>query len=189
MKKIILIPILTILVSITSAFAQSKVGYVEYDLLISLMPEVATIQNQLKSKTAEYEGVIGAKQQEMAQIEQFVQSNPTMDEVIREGKIRQYQALQQEIQEFSYTAQQKLEAMELQLVQPVYVKLDKSIGEVATEKGYDYVLSKNNAGGFMVIFAKNAEDNLTQAVKDKLGLKDAPVTGAASPATNSLMVK
>lgn len=189
MKKIIL-PLLTILVSITSVFAQSKVGYVEYDLLISMMPEVAAVQAEIQAKGAEYQKIIAEKQTEMQQIEQTVSSNPDLDPTIRDGKVRRYQNLQQEIQEFSYTAQQKLEEKEVELVKPIYAKLDAAIGEVATDKGYDYVMSKNNAGGYTIIYAKNEKDNLTQVVADKLGLKPATVAPTATGNANqSILVK
>lgn len=189
MKKLILIPVLTILVSITSVFAQSKVGFVEYDYLLSIMPEVNEIQAKLQTQGQQYEAIINEKKTEMAQIEQLIQGTPNIDEVIRDSKIRRYQTLQTEIQEFAYTAQQKLEASELELVKPLYDKLDNVIGEVATAKGYDYVLNKSNAGGFSVVFSKNEEDNLTKAVITKLGLKDVPAVDPNAPATNSILVK
>ena len=186
MKKI-LFPILALLVTITSTFAQSKVGYVEYDLLISMMPEVADVQAQIQSKGAEYQAIIQGKQTEMQQIQESV--TPDMDPTILAGKQRRYQNLQQEIQEFSYTAQQKLEEKEVELVKPIYAKLDAAIGEVAIAKGYDYVMSKNNAGGYTIIFSKNTEDNLTQVVADKLGLKAATVAPVSGNANVSILVK
>lgn len=189
MKKLILIPILTLLVGATSVFAQSKIAYVQYDYLIGLMPELDEVQAKLEEKQKGYEAIIAEKKNEMGQIESLIQNNPNMDETIKEAKIRRYQSIQMELQEFAYKAQEKMNLAEVELMKPVYDKLDKAIKEVALAKGYDYVLSDNNQGGFVVLFAKNESDNLTKAVMEKLGLKAdvAPTNG--TQATESLMVK
>lgn len=190
MKKVLLLPFLTLVIGATSVFGQSKIGYVQYDYVLALMPDISTIQAKLEEKGKTYESLINEKKTEMSQIEQMIQNTPNLDETIKNAKIRRYQNLQQEIQEFAYSAQEKLEIAEVELMKPVYDKLNTTIADVAKLKGFDYVLSDNNPGGFIVVYAKNETDNITKAVMEKLAIKEPVTTKPATPqATESLMVK
>jgi outer membrane protein len=190
MKKALLLPFLTLVIGVTSVFGQSKIGYVQYDYVLALMPEISTIQTKLEEKGKTYESLINEKKTEMSQIEQLVENTPNLDETIKEAKVRRYQNLQQEIQEFAYSAQEKLEIAEVELMKPVYDKLNTTIADVAKVKGFDYILSDNNPGGFIVVYAKNETDNITKAVMEKLAIKEPTTTKTTTPqATESLMVK
>lgn len=189
MKKQFIISIFAIVAGISSAFSQSKIGYVEYDKVLSLMPEIATIQEKLKVKEEGYQVNIESMKKEMADIEALVQKSPDMDPMIRDSKVRRYQTLQQEIQEFAYQAEEKLQAYQIEITKPLYDKLDAVIAEVAKEKGFDFILTNNNSGGYIVVFSKNDSDNITKLVMTKLGIKEpAPVTPTVK-ATESMMVK
>ncbi len=192
MKKIFLIPFLTVLASVSTAFGQSKIGYVQYDYVLSLMPEITSIKAKLEEKQKGYETSIESMKKEMSDIEGLLQNTPTIDETIKNSKIRRYQNLQQEIQEFAYQAEEKMSAAQVEFMKPVYEKLKVAIGEVSKEKGFDYVLSENNSGGFVVVYSKNESDNITKAVMAKLSIKEpvtTPSSGTAPKATESLMVK
>lgn len=192
MKKIFLIPFLTVLASVSTVFGQSKIGYVQYDYVLSLMPEITSIKAKLEEKQKGYETSIESMKKEMSDIEGLLQNTPTIDETIKNSKIRRYQNLQQEIQEFAYQAEEKMSAAQVEFMKPVYEKLKVAIGEVSKEKGFDYVLSENNSGGFVVVYSKNESDNITKAVMTKLSIKEpvtTPSAGTAPKATESLMVK
>jgi outer membrane protein len=190
MKKLILLPFFGLLVSLNTVFAQSKIGYIEYEKVLYLMPEVDGVKAKLEETQKGYELNIEAMKKEMADIENLLQNTPNIDEMIKESKYRRYQSLQQEIQQFAYQAQEKIQAKEVELMKPLYDKLDAAIKEVALAKGYDFILTDGNAGGYVVVYSKNESDNITKAVMEKLGIKEVAATGTTgTKATESMMVK
>ena len=136
MKKQFFISISILFASISTSFAQSKIGYIEYDKVISLMPDISVIQEKLKVKEAGYQTNIESMKKEMSYIENLVQNTPDMDAMIRDSKVRRYQTLQQEIEEFAYQAEEKVQNYQVELTKPLYDKLDAVVAEVAKEKGF-----------------------------------------------------
>jgi outer membrane protein len=187
MKKLILTPLLLLVLSIS--FGQSKIAYVEYDKILFKMPEIETVKAKLEQTQKGYETNIEAMKKEMDEIANLIQNTPTMDETIKNGKIRRYQNLQQEIQDFAAQAQEKIQLKEEELMKPLTEKLNATIKELALAKGIDFVLSKDNAGGNILIFAKNEQDNISKLVMDKLGIVETAATTGAVKATESMMVK
>jgi outer membrane protein len=193
MKKSISILFFGLLVGLSSTWAQSKIGYVEYEKILSLMPQIDTVKAKLEKKQAEYQANIDAMKKEMQDIEVSIQSNPNMDPVIKEAKYRKYESLGQEMQNFAMQAEQQIQSKELELMKPVYNKLDAAIKEVAIAKSLDFVLTDGNAGGYVVVYYKNESDNITKAVMDKLGIKESTTTGGGATGTvkaqDSMMVR
>lgn len=188
MKKSIILSLFIALAGLSSAFSQSKVGFVEYEYLISLMPELKTVEKKLLAKKSEFEGSIKEIENKLVKLNTELQ-NPELDPIIIQQKRAEGQRLQGEYQEFTYRAQQRLEEVQMSEMEAVYAKLNEGIAVVAKEKNYDYVLTETNAGGFNIIFAKNEQDNLTKAVMTKLNLSELAVTGQSGQATNSLLVQ
>lgn len=179
MRKFVLI--LAIICSSAVAFAQQKIGYINSEELISIMPEykkfttdveaykktfvdqLTTMQKELETKYKAYEAAMKAG---------------TMQDAIREAKEKELQDLQNRIQTFSQTAEEKVAAKSQELLKPITDKADKAIQDVAKEKNFSYILD-TSAGS--IIYALPT-DNIIADVKAKLGIKE--TTSTASPKPN-----
>jgi outer membrane protein len=90
-----------------------------------------------------------------------------MDKVVREDKERELVNLEQSIQKFQYDAQMSLREKEQSLIQPVLVKIENAIKDVAKENGYLYILSEQ------AILEGPDNGNINNLVFKKLGVDPA----------------
>ncbi|MBK8611324.1 MAG: OmpH family outer membrane protein [Chitinophagaceae bacterium] len=156
-----------------SASAQAKVGYINSDELMSVMPEAAKINADLN----EYQESLKLQAQTL-QVEadkkrdQYYKDSltltPSMKEIRRDELIKLYSRLNNYDQE----AQDKAQKYAQEKIGPVRTRALDAITAVAKEKGYTYVIDDASS----VLLVMPPGDNLLAAVKTKLGIKD-PVPG------------
>lgn len=153
-----------------SVQAQStlKFGHINSTQLLSQMPETkaadsslqkfgASLENQLKTMTAEYQGKIA----------DFKSKEGSMADPIRDAKLKEISDLEERIQTFQESAQSSMQKKKEELYTPVLKKAEEAINAVAKEKGYSYIFD-SSAGA--LLFAQESDDILA-LVKGKLGLK------------------
>ena len=167
MKKIVLFLALGLFIG-NAAFAQTKFGYIDSRELLSAMPEVKkadtdveayakTFEDQLKAMTKEYE----------TKIKDYQAAEKTMSEAVKEVKQKEIMDLQNRIETFNASAQEKIAAKKSEMYKPLLDKADKAIKDVATEKKYDYIFDAASGA----LLHANETDNILPLVKIKLGIK------------------
>ena len=165
MKKTILLTLLSIF-SI-NLIAQNKIGYIDSQELLMLMPErkkaekevqefAKSLESQLASMTAEYQ----------QSIQDYQSNESTYTDLVKQDKISEITNLEQRIQSFQQNAQESLQAKEQELLEPIISKARKAIDEVFQEGDFTYILDKSIGS---ILFAKESE-NILPLVKKKLGL-------------------
>lgn len=169
MKKIILLAALFLGLS-SAALAQQKIGHIDSDALLALMPETTTAQAAFEEYGKRLEGELAEMQTELAnKVDQFRKNEAMMTATTKELKSKELQDMQLRMQEFSQRAQLDLQTKRAELYQPVIEKATNAIQEVAREKGFTYIIDSSQSNG-VVIFAENGEDILP-LVKAKLGIQ------------------
>lgn len=167
MKKIVLCLALGVM-SAHIATAQAKLGYINSQELLSLMPEVAQAEKDLQAFAKTYQDQLETMGREYEKkIQEFQTQEKTMTEAVREVKIKEIQQLQERIEFTQQTAQEKVSNKKQELYKPLLEKADKAIKDVATEKKYDYIF---DASAGMLLYA-NESDDVISLVKAKLGIK------------------
>jgi outer membrane protein len=176
MKKLVLFLACGLMLSLGAAAQSPKFGYINSAELLEAMPEIKkantdleayakSFQDQLQSMGKEYETKMAAYQA----------TSKTMTEAVKEVKEKEIMDLQNRIETFNQSAQEKVGKKKEELYKPVLEKADKAIKDVAKEKGYDYVF--DSASNF-ILYAKDS-DNIIALVKAKLGISaTAPATGS-----------
>lgn len=145
-----------------------KFGHINSTQLLSLMPETktadsslqkfgASLENQLKTMSAEYQGKIA----------DFKSKEGSMADPIRDAKLKEISDLEERIQTFQESAQSSMQKKKEELYTPVLKKAEEAINAIAKEKGYSYIFD-TSAG--TLLFAQESDDILA-LVKGKLGLK------------------
>ncbi|MGB4845542.1 MAG: OmpH family outer membrane protein [Ferruginibacter sp.] len=169
MKKLFLGAVMAF--GILSASAQAKVGYINTDILISLMPEAAQANTELNAYNASLQQQgkdleIEADKKRDQFFKDSLTMTPQMKEIKREELIKMYGRLQNYDQE----AQEKANQYAQGKIGPIRQKALDAIASVAKEKGYNYVLDEATS----VLLVMPPGDNLLAAVKAKMGIKDPP---------------
>jgi len=167
MKKIIFLLALGMTIGFGfSAQAQKKTGYINSQELLETMPEARKadsvltryqkdLEEQLKTMAGEYQTKVKAYQDNMK----------TWSEAVKEVKEKEISDLQNRIQEFQQSGDEKIGKKRQDLFKPILDKAQKAIREVGAEGGYDYIFD-----GGQLLFAKDSE-NIMPTVKAKLGIK------------------
>jgi len=169
MKKLIAVAVMAL--GMYSASAQTKIGFIDTDELISVMPEAAKVDGELK----EYQASLIQQGQDKGKdaddkAQQFVKDSLKMTPTMREIKRNEILGLYQKVQNWNQTAQEMYNQKAQEKIAPIRTKAFDAIKAVAREKGYAYVLDASTS----VLLVSPPSDDLMPFVKAKLGIKDTP---------------
>ena len=166
MKKPFLI-ICLIVAGLFTAEAQNKLGYINSNELLSIMPESTAMQEELQSYAKGLESSLAAMQAEgEKKLADYQQNEATMSDLVKQDKVRELENIQQRILEFQKNAQESLAAKEQELITPILDKARNAIEEVAKEGKFTYIFDASTGN---ILYAAESE-NILPLVKVKLGL-------------------
>jgi len=169
MKKII--PSLIVvcgLLTATISKAQTKIGYIRIDDMVSLMPETAKIDTLLSkyqsdSLNSTLNNIVQEYQYKDSMLTK-VDTSKTPKQVLNQLR-NDVNVLAYQIQNWQSLAGQAYQNKQEQLLGPVYDKVITAVRSVAKEKGYTYVMNKD-----IFLVAPDGDDMLP-LVAAKLGVK------------------
>lgn len=168
MKKLILLLACSLLIGGAVSAQTMKIGYIQSQELLSVMPEVIGANKQIEAYAKTYEDQIKQMTDDYQKKVQYFQANEkTMTDAIKEVKVKEIQDLQKRIEDFNQKAQDAVEKKRQDLLKPILEKADKAIKDVATENGYDYVIDASIG----TLLHANPAYNILPQVKTKLGIK------------------
>ena len=168
MKSIFRISLVAILLfSVGLVQAQTlKFAHIDSQALIQAMPETAQAQKTIKTEAKGLEDQLNSMKAEFQKkLQEYTQKSDSLSDIVRQAKEQDLQDLQQRIQSFNSTAQQKLQQNQSALMKPIFDKANKIISEVAKEQGVIYVFDTN-----AVLYKSNASIDLLPLVEAKLGI-------------------
>jgi outer membrane protein len=176
MKKITAIIVLAAGLFTGSLHAQTKTGYIKVDDMVGLMPELKKIdtllnifQNDSLPRTYNY---LLAQYQRYDSIANDSTHSPV---VVRQDAAKQRGGFLEELQNWQTSAQQMFEAKQSSLLQPLYAKVMNAINEVAKEKGYSYIYSRE------ALLVAPPADDILPFVAEKLKVKVPPPGAGTKP--------
>jgi outer membrane protein len=181
-----------LLLTANVANAQQKIGHLSSDEIYATMPDAIAAQNTLqtlaKAKQAEIDKM---KAEYQTKYKAAVDLEKTLSEANKEAVSKLLQTAGQEIQDLqkriddaSAKATTELQTKQGELFTPVNTKVSGAMAAVAKEKGLAYVFDTANPQGANNLVYFDGGENITAAVKTKLGISAtaAPVKAAATPA-------
>jgi outer membrane protein len=147
--------------------AQSlKIGYTNTDYILSKLPEAKQIESELKTHRDQLGAQLKSKQQEFERkYQSFIDGQATMTDVVKNDVQNELQSLQESIQKFATEAEKSMQNKQVQLLTPVYEKIDGGIKEVAKEKGFSHVFANG------VLLYATQENDISNLVLAKLGVE------------------
>ena len=176
MKKLIVAVVLGL--GVFNASAQNKLGYINTDELIGVMPEAEKADSELK----EFQASLQQQGQDMAKelndkdslfVRDSMKLSPSMKDIKRNELI----ALYQRVQNWNQSAQDMYQAEAQKKIAPIKTKALDAIQTVAKENGYTYIFDVN------ALLVSPPGDNIIGLVKKKLNIKDTATPGTTAPAT------
>merc|ERR1712232_260850 len=140
-----------VLVASTGSFAQ-KIASADVNAILSVMPENKKVNEDLKIYATGLSKIVEDKK---AQLDVLVKQ---FNEVLAAGDTAKALELQKkglemdkELQQANAQAEQQLAQKRNELLQPVLDRIRKAMGEVATSKGYEYVVNSVDGSGTSVV--------------------------------------
>jgi outer membrane protein len=171
MKRFFTVCTVATLLFAASANAQTKIGYVSVDYVVSLIPETAKLDSiinryQADSVNQQYAQIVSLYQYKDSIYRDSLHKAPPA--VLKQIE-QELPGLVYQIQNWQSIAQQMTENKQNELLAPIYRKVYDAIKVVAKEKGYSHVFNKE---AFLV--APEGDDMLL-LVATKLKVKLPPV--------------
>ncbi len=165
--KVLFITVLLVAGPLVSA-QNMKFGHINSSQLLRIMPEREAAQQQLEREARSLGEELEKLQVEYQnRLQSYIEAQDTLSNVVRQLRERELRDYQTRIQEFQTGAQEDLQMREMELIQPIFEKIEKAISEVAREKGYIYVFDID--ANAILYFSDDSEDILP-FVREKLGL-------------------
>ncbi len=165
MKKIVFLIAIGISLGL-SVNAQKKMGYINSQELLELMPEARIADSTLQKYVASIESQMREMAKELQnKFNEHDEKSKTWTDAVKEQKEKDITTLQQNAQQFQQSAEEKIQKKRSELYKPILEKAQKAIRDVGTEGGYDYIVD-----GTALLYAKDSE-NILSLVKAKLGIK------------------
>ena len=168
MKKTLIAIMVCLLAFGGTAVAQKsvKLGHINSNDLMQIMPGRDSAQTVLQAEVAELEETLKSMQAEAEKrYNDYVANQAGWTELIRQTKQREIQDMAARMEEFQKNAQEQLQNREAELLKPIIDRAKKAIEDVAREGGYTYIFD-----GAGLLYSQDSEDIMPQ-VKKKLGLK------------------
>ena len=169
MKRVLLVFALTIGFAAT-AVAQQKIGHIDVEELVAVMPETQTANAEIQKYKEQLEGDSQAMQEEYMTKMQNAQANvDTWTQLRLQKEQEELEAMGQRIMQFNQSAQQELQRKQMDLMLPIIEKAQEAINTVAKSNSFTYILD-SSTGKAVVVFLDNGED-IMPLVKAELGIQ------------------
>ncbi len=150
-----------------SSFAQTKVGTIDVDFILSKMPELATVQKQVEDYTKGLDAELQVQSAAFTQaMEAYKRDEPSLTILQRKTKQDSILVMEQDINKFRQNGVTLIGLKREEYMQPLYDKLGTALEKVAEAEGYTQILLRNND----VVYLDNNYD-VTVAVLKELGIE------------------
>ena len=144
MKKIIMIAAMAVM-SVAAMAQDFKFGYVDFNEVIMLMPEMDEARATIEENQKTNEEILMTMYKEYeTKMQQYQQNNATWTPAVREMKEKELMQLEQNLQQNQQVLQQELQQLQQQLQAPIYKKAQDTVNELAKAKGLALVFEKNS---------------------------------------------
>jgi outer membrane protein len=164
-----------------SAAAQDKIAYASLDLIVSLMPETKAMAQEIDTLGRKLAKELDLKEQHAEQRAKEARdaASSGATEADLEKRRTELRGLQEDLRKGAENADAELAKKRMDLLKPVFEKLETTIETVAKAEGYTYVLnSTDGQGNSIVLYGADGRD-LTEKILTKLGI---PVPKQTEPA-------
>lgn len=147
-----------------------KIGYTNLDYILSLLPETKSIEADYKSFEKQVKNRLEAKVGEFQEKLQALEKGyETMTDPVRKQKETELLQLKSSLEQLQIESQESLANKNVELLKPVYEKIQQAIEVIAKENGYTHVFNAETGSTSILLYATE-EYNVSDLVLKKLGI-------------------
>ncbi len=169
MKMIRLIPILLLVLGMTTTTMAQKVGHIDSNALLTQLPEMKSANSTLETFRTQK---LKEAETRMKKIQEFYVANMqkiqegTLSPVEQQQKETELQRQQAEFKKYEADIQQQIMSKQEQLYQPILDKVNAAIKRVGEQNGFDYIMDSS----FGALVYMEDKHDVTELVKKELGI-------------------
>ncbi len=153
-----------------SGFAQSKVGTIDIDVVLSQMPELAGLQKQVEDYAKELDAGFDKKMANYnTLVKAYTDSEAGFTETIKKQKQEEIIASENDLGKYQQNGSKLINIKRDELAGPLYKKIGVALEKVAQAERYTQVLQINET----IVYLDNGYD-LTLKVLKELGIEVKP---------------
>ena len=153
------------------ANGQSKVGTINSEFIVGLMPEAKEVLKELNLYASKLDSSYQDKLVDYnAKVAAFQKLDPSLSENFKKVKIEEINELEQDLQKSQQNGNSLINLKRDQLMNPLYQILGEAITELAKSEGFTQILTSS---GNEFAYIDEAFD-ITEKVMAKLGIKMPP---------------
>jgi outer membrane protein len=151
------------------SFAQTKVGTINSDYIINIMPESKIVVKRSKIYGAKLDSSFSIKMQDYQdRVQDFREKEKEMGELMKKVLVEELTALEKDVKLYQENGTKLMQLKQNELMRPLYKKLNAAINEIAKQNGYTQVFTKS--GNQFAYIDENFD--ITKLVLAKLGIKE-----------------
>jgi outer membrane protein len=180
MKKLFKSALVVACVVLMSSYAkaQQKIGYVNFEALVTSSPKFPEIQKQIEAYQNQFLETLKAMNSELqTKATDYDAKKASMTDAIRTKTEGELQDLQKRIQDLNTSASNQVQQKSNELYKPLVDLMKGVVSQVAKEKGYTYVLDSSRTE--MIVSPEG--DDLLAAAKAKAGIGATTAAPARTP--------
>lgn len=156
------------LLTLSLGYSQTKVGTIDSELIIGLMPETKKVLDLLSNYATRLDSTYQIKYKDYQdKVEAYKKNEKTFSKDYNKIKMDEIVDIEKELQQNQTNANKLIQMKRNELMRPLYKKLRGVIEEVSKAGGYTQILT--TTGNEFAFIDSNYD--ITQKVLDKLGLK------------------
>ncbi len=153
----------------TVSIAQSKVGTIDSEYIVSLMPEAKIVLKRSQAYGAKLDSSFSIKVKKFQVKLKYLQDNKeTLSDLMKKTKNKELAEMEADIKKYQQNGSQLLKLKQNELMRPLYNKLSEAIREVSKANNFTQVLTIT---GNQFAYVDDKFD-ITKLVIDKLGIKN-----------------
>ena len=144
MKKIILIAVMAVM-SVAASAQNLKFGYVDFNEIVMLMPEMDAARATLEENQKTNEEILMSMYQEyQTKMQDYQAKAATWTVAIRESKEKELMDIESRLQQTQQSLQQEMQQLQSSLQAPIYEKAQTTVQEIAKAQGLAFVFEESS---------------------------------------------
>ncbi len=152
-----------------SANAQTKVGTVNSELIISKMPQLKAVHERIRNYGSKLDSVNNTKIKKYeSRVKSYNSEIKSLSEAAKKIRANELNLLNKDLASFRDNGTKMMQLRRGELMRPLYKKISEIISEIAKEKGYTQILT-TTGNEFAYL---DDQFDITKLVLAKLNIKE-----------------
>ena len=159
-----------------------RIGYTDHEVIISNMPRTREIQQELQAEVESGQRILQSMQQDLAgKIERYQTQQALLSDERKQEREKELRALEEELRSKATQLEEDLVRREVDLMGPIFQRVDDAIQTIASEKNLDLILRTQAGPSQPILLYANPDRivDVTLEVARELGI-DVDAAGGAS---------